>query len=221
MNFTDKPIYCIEFFGLPASGKTTIVKQLRQEYPDLFVVPNDSWFITKHFSVGNFFILLPKMFVLLGYCLKFHVLPFNRKFLSVVSCLNRYYLGKKQRKIYLIDHGIIQNFISPKTSLNFRLMLLNLLKNKFFISEGYQFVYVKGDTRVCMQREIERQFFKKNILQTLPYFYQLINCQLAFITSINLFPFITLPINNNYDSESLKRFILGIKQISYGPQDNH
>jgi GTPase SAR1 family protein len=210
------PSYCIEFFGLPASGKTTIVKRLRQEYPDLFIAPNDYWVVTKYFSVGNFFILLPKIFVLLEYCLKFHASPFNRRFLSVVSCLNRYCLGKRQRKIYLIDHGIIQNFISSKASLNFRLMLLDLFKNKFFTLEGYRFVYIEGNTNMCMQREINRQSFKKNILQELPYFYQLINCQLAFVTSVNLFPFITIPLNNSYNGKELKRLILEIKEIGHG-----
>lgn len=115
-----KVLFCmsknsLQFFGLPGSGKTTILKDLVKNFPDKYKE------IPKFGKLRRLFLFILFCFRFPYISLNFIVLIFqnNRKILRYVFHLvtisfasHMYIILSKSQKVFLIDEGIAQRLLS-------------------------------------------------------------------------------------------------------------
>lgn len=179
-------VVCIEFFGLPATWKTTLLKKMIKENPEKYISENEISKINKYFYWKNFFKLLPIAYVLIKYIIKFRNFSLNKEFFMILSFYNRYYYTLKKKKIFLLDHWFIQNFIDPSRSLNSKLMNIEIFKNQNLKLEWYHFYYIENDIERCINRELTRNTLKKLYHYNIHFFYKESESLLKYILSSNL-----------------------------------
>lgn len=165
MNFSDllksieiREYTAIEFFGFPASGKTTLAKKIKQSHPGEILWKEDFSIFSKYLFFNNFFFLFKKTLVLAQVSLKSkHLLP-ARELVTILSFLNRSEFSRKSNKILILDHGIIQEFIKLYKNAKTKKIFLKLIKMGFFTNHvNHLFVYIPAEKDKCIEREKRRK----------------------------------------------------------------
>ena len=176
--------YC-EFFGLPACGKSTLARELNDKYGESFILSSKLSKITKYCYYKNIPVLIHSAYDLSRIFIRYRY--FNpRRYLLILSLVNRYYYAVHKKKTVLCDHGIIQNMISLNRSHRMTLITLDLLRGDFLPTKDMLFLLINTDVHTCIDRELKRGTLGLRDKQALDYGYHLYRCKLDYVLNSGL-----------------------------------
>ena len=105
----------IQFFGLPGSGKTTILKELAKRFPDYYVLPPRFGRLKRFILALVFIFRFPKIsfnFIFLTFKNPRKIWGYIIHLISLSFATHIYILNQKKDKIFLIDEGVAQRLLS-------------------------------------------------------------------------------------------------------------
>ena len=144
----------VELFGQASSGKTTMIKQLKNDYPHIFTrqkLCKTEYNLVFHFPIWF-------TFKLIIFSLKYKV---SSSFFLECLIVHYYFYNKLKDKIHVTDHGFLQTLIGNTK------LLKKILKNKSVLTDYFnmlppgEYVLLDTSTSKCLKREAKRQKLHK------------------------------------------------------------
>ncbi len=175
----------IQFFGLPGSGKTTILKELVKRFPNSYVLP-PRFKRLKRFALTVLFIFsFPKIsfiFIFLIFKNPIKLWGYIFHLLSLSFATHVYVLKQKNKNIFLIDEGIAQRLLSVaprKFTLNESekyIKLISKINSPIILTSGGNFSRFEIEPdRMTSKRNILGNKYYKNWSENLAYNFNLLS----------------------------------------------